>query len=49
MNLTILFSAAIYTCSIDELTETAKWSKYGPDLSDCYLSFDYLVQQLHAG
>ena len=44
-----MFSAASNTCFYDEATETAIWSKYGPDLTDCYLSFDYLIQQLHSG
>ena len=45
----ILSTAATNTCSFDEVTKTAKWSEYGPDLSDCYLSVDYLIQQLYAG
>ena len=45
----MFYTAATYTCSYDEATQTAKWSKYGPILSDCYLSLDYLVQQLYEG
>ena len=45
----MFYTAATYTCSYDEATKTAKWSKYGPNLSDCYLSLDYLIQQLYAG
>ena len=42
-------TAASYKCTYDNETNTPIWSKYGPDLSDCYSSLDYLIKQLNEG